>query len=192
MDKVAFYSVFIASIYHTDATIKCGTCLQPPNYVSSYVKLKAQSVHSEAIIQLNITQVPIKVDIQVRPISGSDTNFVFPGLGSSQRDDDKSGVYGGVVYKYNETSVKLYVPNRHDNSGDGTVIFTGYNNTWFGPKVQKEEEAETRVRVWTSCNFPTPDYESNWIHMKVKNGKYIYWRYLLSTWMLKKHFADYK
>lgn len=172
MDKSVFYSVFIAYIYHTgsDAAIQCGTCLQPPNYVSGYVKLKAQSIQSEATIALNITDIPIKVDVQVKPISGNNTDYVFPGLGSSQQDDDKPGTYGGVVYKYNDTSVKLYVPNRNDNSADGTVIFTGNSNAWVGPFVQKEDEAEVRVRVWTACNFPTPDYESNWIPLKVENG----------------------
>ncbi|XP_021374252.1 uncharacterized protein LOC110463739 [Mizuhopecten yessoensis] len=170
MDRVAFYGVLIASLYYADATINCGTCLQPPDYVSSFIKLKAQSTQSEAIILHNIAEVPIKVDVQVKPISGNDTNYFFPGLGSSQQDDDKQGVYGGVVYKYNETAVKLYVPNRNDGSGDGSVIFTGYNNAWVGPKVQKEDAAEVRVRVWTACKFPTPDYESNWIPMKIKNG----------------------
>ena len=51
--------------------------------------------------------------------------FTFPGLGSSQVDDDNPYKYGGVIYKYNETHVVIQAPNTNDGYDNGSSIFTG-------------------------------------------------------------------
>ncbi|XP_060075295.1 uncharacterized protein LOC132554984 [Ylistrum balloti] len=162
------FTVFSLSVeYLTEADGVCGGCFKAPDFTSSYILMEAQTDQSEEIVEHGLNEVPIKVDVQVKPINTSD--YVFPGLGSAQRDDDEPGTYGGVVYKYNDISVVLYVPNRNDDSSSGTIIYTG-NNTWTGSFIMTENRAEVRAKVWTNCSFPAPQFDSDWFPISVNNG----------------------
>ena len=58
-------------------------------------------------------EYPVKVDIQIK-INENGSEYIFSGIGSSQKDDDMLGSYGGVVYKYNKHIVKLSFPYREN------------------------------------------------------------------------------
>jgi hypothetical protein len=66
-------------------------------------------------------EIPVRVDVQVKVIYNGQ-EYIFPGLGSIQRDDDVRTEYGGVAYTYNKTSVMLFVPK---GKSTGRVIYTG-------------------------------------------------------------------
>lgn len=45
--------------------------------------------------------------------------------GNSERDDDSPDMYGGVVYIYNEHTVKVMAPYGYNNKHTGAAIYTG-------------------------------------------------------------------
>lgn len=101
-------------------------CVKHPTFISSWTKIVAQdSSQSEIVINHNLNEIPIKVDVQVKQVTGNDTDFIFTGIGSAQRDDDYDSIYGGIVYMYDNNSVILIAPNRNDGSNKGVSIFTG-------------------------------------------------------------------
>lgn len=52
--------------------------------------------------------------------------YIFPGIGSSQSDDDIFAEYGGVAYLYNDVHVKVVIPIEDDDSaGIGRIVTTG-------------------------------------------------------------------
>ncbi|XP_061195151.1 sushi, von Willebrand factor type A, EGF and pentraxin domain-containing protein 1-like [Saccostrea echinata] len=82
------------------------------------------SGESPIVIPHPLNELPVKVDVQVKVIHGG-MEYIFPGLGSAQRDDDIATDYGGVGYIYNELDVKIYVPVAQNNgNGQGWVITT--------------------------------------------------------------------
>lgn len=93
-----------------------GTCLLEPQFISHWSKIIAQDLtHSSAISEHGIGSVPLKVDVQIRPEDSQPENhFYFPGIGSSQRDDDVNSPYGDIVYYYNQESVSLFSPIKQD------------------------------------------------------------------------------
>ncbi|XP_033755697.1 uncharacterized protein LOC117338453 [Pecten maximus] len=105
---------------------RCGACLEPPAFISNFTSMRAQSAtESTLTIAHGLGEVPIKVEVQVRPSPGRpNTEYVFPGLGSAQSDDDLPQTYGGVVYKYNDQYVMLAVPAKNNHSPTGVTIYT--------------------------------------------------------------------
>jgi hypothetical protein len=80
---------------------------------------------SPLVIPHPFSEIPAKVDVQVKVVRDG-TEYIFPGLGSAQRDDDLATDYGGVGYLYNDEDVKIYVPVTQNNgNGPGHVILTG-------------------------------------------------------------------
>ncbi|VDI44333.1 Hypothetical predicted protein [Mytilus galloprovincialis] len=114
----------------------------------------------------NLNDLPIRVDVQVKPQTGSDTGYFFPGIAAAQRDDSMALPYGGIVYKYNKDSVMLYAPNKHSGKPSGNAIYTG-GAEWNGPKQQTESNVLSRVRVWGEQHFPTPDFNTSWTSIKI-------------------------
>ncbi|XP_062610575.1 uncharacterized protein LOC134272344 [Saccostrea cucullata] len=101
-------------------------------------------------------EIPAKVDVQVKVIHCGQ-EYIFPGLGSIQRDNDISTPYGGVAYTYNETSVLLIVPR---GKTTGRIIYTGgssYNGVFDGSFIT----GKVRVRVWRLFDWPKPDFVHN-------------------------------
>lgn len=66
--------------------------------------------------QHELNSLPVKVDVQVKPVSGSENGFVFPGIASAQRESSENCPYRGILYKDNPTSVLLYALNNHKNN----------------------------------------------------------------------------
>ncbi|KAJ8303603.1 hypothetical protein KUTeg_019999, partial [Tegillarca granosa] len=145
-------------------------CVKHPTFISNWTKIVAQdSQQSEIVIKHNLNEIPIKVDVQVKQVIGNDTEFIFTGIGSAQRDDDYDSIYGGIVYMYDINSVILIAPNRNDGSNKGVSIFTG-DGIWKGPSDQLDKEAFVRVRLWTSCDFSVSDFTSNWLPIAANQG----------------------
>ncbi|XP_056017004.1 sushi, von Willebrand factor type A, EGF and pentraxin domain-containing protein 1-like [Ostrea edulis] len=79
---------------------------------------------SPLVIPHPFLELPAKVDVQVKVVHEGN-EYIFPGLGSAQRDDDLVTDYGGVGYLYNDIDVKIYVPVTQNNgNGPGRVLLT--------------------------------------------------------------------
>lgn len=80
---------------------------------------------SPLVIPHPFLELPAKVDVQVKVVHEGN-EYIFPGLGSAQRDDDLVTDYGGVGYLYSDVDVKIYVPVTQNNgNGPGRVLLTG-------------------------------------------------------------------
>lgn len=117
-------------------------CVNSPHFVSPWTEVEAQTQKSSVTLEHECGEFPVKVELQIRPSSGNWTNFYFPGIGSSQRDDDINRTYGGIVYKYNKDEVILFIPKAKDGYPSGTIIYTGMVTVtitcWF-PMVCKKK-----------------------------------------------------
>ena len=90
----------------------CEATMYEPSFVSDWYQAAADTGQT-LIIYHNLAEYPVKVDIQVK-INESGEDYIFSGIGSSQRDDDLYNSYGGVVYKYNDHVVQLSFPYRNN------------------------------------------------------------------------------
>lgn len=70
-------------------------------------------------------EIPGKVDVQVKVVEAGQ-EYIFPGIGSGQSDDDILAEYGGVAYLYNDIHVKVFIPiEKSDSAGIGRIVTTG-------------------------------------------------------------------
>lgn len=103
-----------------------GTKLQTTAHVSEWIPMRSQENNlSYHVWNHNLNDLPVRVDVQVKPQTGTDTDYVFPGIAAAQRDDSMALPYGGIVYKYNKDSVMLFAPNKHLGKPSGHAIYTG-------------------------------------------------------------------
>ncbi|KAL5018878.1 hypothetical protein ScPMuIL_004600 [Solemya velum] len=112
-------------------------------------------------------QMPIKVDVEIK-VSFNNTEYIFPGTGSAHIDDDLSDGYGGAVYVYDETHIKIFVPNRNNGRDTGYVVFI--DEKWDGIAPMNISEALVRARVWRHSDAPRADFFHNWTN--ISNGSY--------------------
>jgi hypothetical protein len=97
----------------------------------------------------NLGSIPGRVQVQVLAVDGLNKGFVFEGLGSAMSDDENDD-YGGLVFAYNESVVRLWAPSQKDGTDKGRLLFVG--DGWGNEKnVQMSTVAMVRVLVWTSC-----------------------------------------
>ena len=154
----------------------CGTTkkrsIGPPSYISQWFHMKAyDSKLSKVIVEHGLNELPAKVDVQVKSMSGADNDWIFPGASVYQADDDMDGDYGGVVYFYNSTHVILSVPVDANNNGQGYAVTTGHRNEYFlGSHHYKYIEARVRVRIWLLDTFPSPFFKSQWYSLDITDA----------------------
>ena len=55
--------------------------------------------------------VPSTVKVSVKAVDGANVDYVFNGWGVPQSSSGVNRVYGGLVYAYNENTVRLWAPN---------------------------------------------------------------------------------
>ncbi|XP_061187999.1 uncharacterized protein LOC133196069 [Saccostrea echinata] len=156
------FLVIVFIIYCLLEFRSANRCFNSPHFLSQWTDVEAQRTRKPITLEHECGDFPAKVEIQIRPKTGNWTNFYFPGIGSSQRDDDRNETYGGIVYKYNKDEVVLIIPGVNDGYSSGTIIYTGAS-TWRGPVAQNESRAQVRTLVWCPGDLPDTSYESQWI-----------------------------
>ncbi|CAG2237953.1 unnamed protein product [Mytilus edulis] len=148
--------ILFSVIIFPDEVVSWGTKLQTTNHISGWIPMRSQDNSlSYHVWNHNLNDLPIRVDVQVKPQTGSDTGYFFPGIAAAQRDDSMALPYGGIVYKYNKDSVMLYAPNKHSGKPSGNAIYTGYMMAiesslngvkWGGVPYAYDDKL---IRVWT-------------------------------------------
>ena len=153
---------------------RCGTTsrrsIRPPSFISQWFHMKAfESKLSKVIIEHGLNELPAKVDVQVKSVSGADNDWIFTGASVYHGEDDTGEDYGGVVYLYNATHVILTAPMPYNNDlGQGYVVTTGHRNNYFiGSHHYRYIEGLVRVRIWLLNTFPTPSYTTQWYALNV-------------------------
>jgi hypothetical protein len=82
-----------------------------PSFVSGWINMTTSSTSSEQTILHDLQELPLLVQVEAKTEDG----WMFPGLGSAQGDDDHGDKYGGVVFIFNSTCIKVFVPSQGNN-----------------------------------------------------------------------------
>ncbi|XP_070570349.1 von Willebrand factor D and EGF domain-containing protein-like [Ptychodera flava] len=147
--------------------------LPRPSFTSGWLPIQSQAGDNSFMsIPHYLNELPVFVQVLARAVDGPNAGFLFHGVGSAQIDDDENVDYGGVVYSYNEQTVRLWVPtvyNNNNNNNRGYVIYTG-GSLWGTPHYQVSHSAEVKVDAWLNDSFPEPDYSSEWFQFSANNG----------------------
>ncbi|XP_061195155.1 uncharacterized protein LOC133203379 [Saccostrea echinata] len=126
-------------------------------FISDWYTLTVNGT-SPLCITHSLNEIPAKVDVQVK-ILQSGKEYIFPGLGSTPKDDDIPNEYGGVAYGYNYSHVLLFVPviKPSYGGGIGRVLTTG-GSSYTGPFIGSFETCKVRIRAWKLSDWPKPDF----------------------------------
>ncbi|KAJ8313035.1 hypothetical protein KUTeg_010408 [Tegillarca granosa] len=81
---------------------------------------------------------------QVQAKDGENKDFRFPGTGAAMEDPNNVGNYGGIVYSFNETSVRIWIPS--DTNNKGFIAFVG--GKWGGFYSQASNAVDIVFKVW--------------------------------------------
>ncbi|XP_056015193.1 uncharacterized protein LOC125658650 [Ostrea edulis] len=130
-------------------------CIRPP-FISEWIDMESISGNSPVTVSHPFNEIPARVDVQVKVIY-NEQEYIFPGLGSIQRDNDVWTEYGGVAYTYNETSVMLFVPK---GKTTGRVVYTG-GSAYTGEFDGSFTSCQARIKVWRLSDWPKPDFIHN-------------------------------
>jgi hypothetical protein len=119
----------------------------PPDYDSGWFNMSSQAgANSFKQLNHNLNQYPAYVKVLVRAVDGNNLGYIFEGMGAAQNDDDGSS-YGGLIFGYNQTSIRLWAPTKNNNSPYGYIINIqdGWGNETFS---QDSNNAQVRVLAW--------------------------------------------
>jgi hypothetical protein len=92
-----------------------------PQFDTGWVSMRSQSnkpskIQKDFYHSLGSLEYAV-VKVFYRAVDGANAGYVFEAVGSAQADDD-GGTYGGVVYGYSDTFVRVFLPNNTDVSKD--------------------------------------------------------------------------
>ena len=150
---------------------RTGKGLKPPFFVSDWFIMKSQNESfCERVIEHRLGQLPAKVDVQIKPIVGTDNDWIFIGDSVLQSDDDRQTEYGGIVYFYNQTHVILKAPKKNNNYDLGILMTTAGHGDRFvnmNGDQYRFSEALVRVRIWSVDDFPESTFTSDWLSLDV-------------------------
>lgn len=105
-----------------------------------------QGTDSYKEVTHGLGQYPSRVKVLVKAIDGANEGFIFEGIGVASKDEDNRH-YGGVVFAYNQTTVRLWAPDKNNGEASGHIIFIA--DGWGGEvNRQFSESAEVKVLVW--------------------------------------------
>ncbi|MEZ4848726.1 MAG: hypothetical protein R3B93_08935 [Bacteroidia bacterium] len=119
-----------------------------PFYDSGWFPMSSQAgANSYKELSHNLGEYPTRVKVLVKAIGGDNDGFIFEGTGSVQADDDNSENYGGVVFAYSQTKIRLWAPTQNNGSASGRII--SIEDGW-GNEINRQasNNAEVRVLVW--------------------------------------------
>ena len=121
-DNVEYWYPYIESSQEDSSVHR----IPPPDYQSDWFEMESQhSTKSQMTKTHGFGYYPSKVKVLVRPVSDplNDEGWVFEAGGLSTEDDDGSRSYGGVIFAYNETQVRVWLPNKDNGTTLGRAIF---------------------------------------------------------------------
>lgn len=115
------------------------------------IKLTSRGYHAFAEVNHNFGIIPFHVRVYAFSKDGDNANYLFEGVGSCQNDGQGSVGFGGILFAYNKSTVRLWAPTKM-----GRVIFVGEG--WGGNmNSQSSTEAFVTVHVWK--NGPSPSFQ---------------------------------
>ncbi|XP_063446780.1 uncharacterized protein LOC134726310 [Mytilus trossulus] len=156
-----------------------SNALAPPDFVSSWVTISAYS-NPEIDISHGLNELPLKVEVQIKVFDHSflGKDILFLATGSAQRGNDNALPFGGVLYVYNNETIKIMAPGPKGCTNPyctGFLVYLGKNSTFGGkdPIHRSFTDGFVRARVWKACSLPRPQFISEEIQMSSGDSKSI-------------------
>lgn len=163
-----FIFLLVYGMFNSCETIIPGSRLLdfPNPDFSQVVTLTVGQSYAE--VNHNFGSIPFHVRVYATTKDGNNANFAFEGTGVCQNDlqipDEK---YGGVIFAYDKTTVKIWTPKTSSRNRMGSIIFVG--GGWGGNKYQQiSHGANIFVQAWRSGPLPTFETQID-INTKVYN-----------------------
>lgn len=124
-----------------------GSSLPAPDYESEWFTMKSQAgTASFKELTHGLGVYPSRVKVLVKAIDGPNEGFIFEGTGSAQNDDD-GGEYGGLIFAYNDSNVRLWAPDVKNGTASGRIFYI-YDG-WGGEiNNHSSNEALVKVKAW--------------------------------------------
>lgn len=95
-----------------------------PSFISQWYYIEANAT-GELDVHIGFDNLPAKVDVQIKIVKNG-VDYIFTGTGTAQRENNLPPEFGGIVYIYSSTNVKIYIPNSSLNGTSyGGVAYTG-------------------------------------------------------------------
>ena len=118
----------------------------PPDYDSGWFNMSSQAgANSYRELTHNLNQYPAHVKVLTRAVDGNNNGYIFEAMGGAQTDDDESsGSYGGLIFAYNLTKVRLWAPTFSNNTSYGRII--NVQDGW-GNEINSQDSNNAQVRV---------------------------------------------
>jgi hypothetical protein len=119
----------------------------PPNYDSGWFRMSSQAGNaSYKELTHNLNQYPTHVKVLTKAIDGNNQGFIFEGMGAAQSDDDGAN-YGGIIFAYNASKIRLWAPTINNNTSSGYII--NVTDGWGNENNnQYSHTADVRVLAW--------------------------------------------
>jgi hypothetical protein len=92
---------------------------------------------------------PERVNVVMRPSNMPDhAAITFDGMGAGTCDDDAAcGDYGGLVFAYDNTRIRVWLPDRNNGRSNGRAIMI--TDGWGGNRRDiSQDQVRVKARVW--------------------------------------------
>ncbi|CAG2206691.1 unnamed protein product [Mytilus edulis] len=147
--KYTFFNIFVRMVLG----------IAPP-FISTWraVTANGDADEVEFTVSHDLNELPMKVDVQVR-VEFNNTYFYFNALNSAQSGSNNNE-YGGIVYMFDETNVKIIAPGP-SNCGtcNGYVVYLGGADHIGPPEFPRTfKTGHIRIRAWKMCTFGKPSF----------------------------------
>eukprot|EP00118_Oscarella_pearsei_P010807 m.68468 g.68468 ORF g.68468 m.68468 type:complete len:2350 (+) comp35521_c0_seq7:24-7073(+) len=130
------------------------TAFQAPDFRTSFTMASQAGKASFREIVHGLGVVPFLVRVYARPEDGNNKGFAFEAVGSAQTDDDGKSHYGGIVYAFDKTRIRLWAPTKNDGTDKGRIVWIGAG--WAGDaNSQDSQTATVVVEAWKTGRRPS-------------------------------------
>ena len=143
----------------------------PPDFIKT-IKLSSQN-NSFVEIEHFLGEIPFHVQVYAIANNGNNKGFKFYGTGACQNDGRDTNAYGGVIFAYDKTTVRVWTPTRMSGNKVGSVIFVG--ERWGGNMFSQDSlDAEVTIEAWKDGPVPSFQIETEVDAGLEKNTNVIY------------------
>jgi len=144
-----------------DVTIEAWNSLPTPNF---HAEIQVDDSRRFYEVPHKLKQIPDFISVRVYSrLSGifkKDLSFHFHATGAAQTPSG-SVEYGGIIFAYNETFVRLWLPKQGDGLRTGCIFITrGWGNGKYARQMNSNV-CQVEIRAWIN-SFPLPVFQTSW------------------------------
>lgn len=154
-----------------DVTIVAWNSLPPPNFHTNIQVDKTRMFYE---VPHNLRQIPDFISVRVYSSTSLKKEFSlhFHASGAVQTPSG-SAEYGGVVFAYNESLIRLWLPNNGNSLKTGCIWITeGWGNGRHASQLNSKV-CHVEIRAWM-YSFPLPAFQTEWesIHANAERDSF--------------------